>query len=119
MQSISDYLNGKRGKRRVGVVGWLLSSLSYMRSQVCVWRQADQHVYLKPLSGADQTFTLPASPPLSFSLCPSFYPHIFSSEEAACRLTPTTIKDKAGKRGGVCEAFFREAQVFHWSQFFM
>lgn len=43
--------------------------LCYIRSQVCVWRQPHQHVYLEPLSDTDQTFALPAS--LFLSLSPS------------------------------------------------
>lgn len=64
-----------------------------MWSQVRLRRQVNHHVYLKPVLGTDQTFSLPASP-----LCRSF-PPVFPStlihrptSEAACRQTP----DKAG-----------------------
>lgn len=47
----------------------------YIRSQVCLGRQVNHHVYLQPVLGTDQTFAFPASPcvapfSLSFSLPP-------------------------------------------------
>lgn len=42
-----------------------------------------------------------------FSLCPSLYPHLCCSEQAACRSTATTLKTK---QGNVCVC---EAQVLH------
>lgn len=46
-----------------------------MWSQVCLGRQVNHHVYLRPVLGTDQTFAFPASPwfapfSLSFSLPP-------------------------------------------------
>lgn len=46
----------------------------YMWSQVGLRRQVNHHVYLKPVSGTDQTFAQPASP-----LCRSFLSVLLST----------------------------------------
>lgn len=105
LQPSSDYLNGNRGKRRIGVVSFLLFALCYMRRQVCARRQAHHHVYLKPLSGTDQTFALPASPrfPLFLSIpLSTLISFLLKRQHAAKHPQLSKTKQESEEDGGVC-----------------
>lgn len=73
-----------------------------MRSQVCVWKQADQHVYLKPLSATDQTFAsdLLHPPSLLFLSISIFLPPYLFFWRGSMPLNTHSYQRQSRKAGG-------------------